>query len=192
MKNQNVSFRPMEIMKTYLAGEKFDPEAQRIIRNAVYNLLMLGWQKRYSKLPALVVPAELPLIELPYLDDREKFFLIKQLLGRYSYRDRLFVEKGQVFIERTVNDENYHSENPTRKREEVNLTVKDVDERLKRVVTKRNYREVIPPYDIHSLRVCTLLYRPFEKWTPEEHAIMRGGIKINPKRRQQKFYRASW
>ncbi len=184
-------FSPSELMRAYLNGEVFSHKAQRIIRNAVYNLLMLGWKERqYPELPKLVVAGELSLMDLPYLDDREKYLLIKQFL-EYRHGSRLCVQDRQVFHEWIETED--CGNNPKRVREAVNLTVKDIDEHLRGgvVAYRKGNHKHIPPYDIHSLRVCTLLYRPFVQWTAEEHAIMRGSIKVSPKSRQQKFYR-SW
>ena len=174
-KSSKFVFKPMVAVRAYLAGKRLDRPTHLVIRLALTQLLMLGWRRRYPTLPDLVISKELPLMELPFLNDREKVWMA---------RANRFATAGQVdgFFRDCLSE-------PDLRNFSIQLGIKGWGA----LYRYGGSEKPTLPCDFLTLRVCTLLYRPRQEWSIEERAIMReGGIKIDPKQREQKFFRADW
>lgn len=185
------AFKPMETIKAYLAGKQVGPKEHFIIRVAFTQLLILGWRSAFTALPELAIAKETPLMELPYLSDREKLSLAICILryaedsqGPYASLEgsHFYRESGKVFLRRRLSKYEMKNTGKTLLQEEVAITVAKIDQYVR--------SSLGGPYDFGTLRLCTLLYRPWLQWSAGEMALMReGGIKVNARQHEQRFFR---
>ncbi|MDP3741107.1 MAG: hypothetical protein Q8R08_02150 [bacterium] len=196
-------FSPIDTIKDYLAGRKVDTNVRRILRKFLTDSLLLSWTK-IDQQPDLVIDPSFPIFKLPYLSDREKLWLVVDFLhetddkymGLSHYRGCLFklrFKNGQALIawEEPEYVEGARTGKLLEREEPLTVTAGEIHEFIKTLRPHDWLR--FPPCNFRTLRIYTLLYRPYRDWTCEELAVMsESGIKVAPKLHDDKFYRPDW